>query len=74
MRIERHQHVTRYYVLFEEREVQALRAIGMLPPNCLIPAPMWVTEGEMVEYARMLGVRNPEKTTRELIEDWAHGG
>jgi len=74
VKIERSQHVTRYYVLFEHREVMILRHIGQLPPHGLIPAPMWLTEEELVETLRMLGYVNPEKQTRALIEDWAHGG
>jgi hypothetical protein len=54
MKVTAKQTVIRLHCWFEADEVTALRAIGQLPPDCAIPAPMWLTTEELVATLRML--------------------
>jgi len=46
--------VVRYHIEFDLDEVETLRAIGFLPPNCAIPARMWLTGKELFEVIEMV--------------------
>jgi hypothetical protein len=72
MKVTAKETVTRLYCWFDAEEVAILRSLGQLPPNCAIPAPMWLTDAELVATLRMIygdtAVVDLMKMLRQQIE------